>query len=657
MSATTEQTAGGLDLTWRVAEVRPQDDLFRHVNGRWLDEVEIPEDRASASTFHDLHEAAELHLRAIVERAGVSRKADADAAKISDLYASFLDEDTVERLGVSPLAGDLAAIQAIDSLPALARELGRLQRRGVSGVFGAYVNTDARRSDRYVVYVSQGGLGLPDESYYREESFAEIRTAYLAHVETMLRLADLEDPAGSAQRIVDLETRLAGSHWDRVAARDAVRSYTLVERTGLDELVPAFDWTAWLEGLAAPESVLAEVVVRQPDFLRGLSAALTEIPLQDWKTWLSWRLVHAMSPLLAKAFSEESFAFYGTTLTGAPEQRERWKRGLDVVESSLGDALGKLYVAQHFPPHSKQLMLDLVANLVEAYRQDIEALDWMSPETKARALHKLQAFVPKIGYPDRWRDYTSVVIHADDLVGNIQRSDSFELDRELAKLGGPVDRTEWFMTPQTVNAYYNPGMNEVVFPAAILQPPFFDPAADPAVNYGGIGAVIGHEIGHGFDDQGSKYDGTGNLQDWWTESDRAAFDERAAALIAQFDALEPAQTPGQKVNGAMTVGENIGDLGGLTVAYKAYLLSLGGAEAPVVDGLTGPQRFFMSWARVWRGKGRDADVARRLAIDPHSPAEFRCNAIVRNLDEFVEAFGLAAEDALWLDPADRVRIW
>ncbi|RZS89733.1 putative endopeptidase [Motilibacter rhizosphaerae] len=657
-TGTSSPLRSGIDLADGRPEVRPQDDLFRFVNGRWLDDVAIPDDRASAGTFYDLHDEAEAHLRRLVETLATSPAAEGtDERKVGDLYASFLDVETIERLGTTPLAGDLAAIEAVTSTSELARLLGALQRKGVTGAVAAYVNTDAKRSDRYVVHLSQAGLGLPDESYYRDESFEPVRTAYREHLVRMLALAGLDDPEGRAARTYALEERLAGVHWDRVSARDAVKSYTLVERAGLAELAPAYDWAAWLEGLEAPESALAEVVVRQPSFLAGLSAALVEVPLRDWQDWAAWRLLRASAPLLPEALAAESFAFYGTTLTGAPEQRERWKRGIDVVESALGEALGRRYVADHFPPRSKELMLELVGNLVEAYREDITALDWMSPETKARALEKLDAFTPKIGYPDEWRDYSALEVRRDDLVGNVQRADAFELDRDLAKLGGPVDRGEWFMTPQTINAYYNPGMNEIVFPAAILQPPFFDPDADAAVNYGGIGAVIGHEIGHGFDDQGSKYDGAGNLHDWWTDADRAAFDERAAALIAQFDALEPAQTPGQHVNGALTVGENIGDLGGLTVAYKAYELSLGGAEPPVIDGLTGWQRFFISWARIWRGKGRDADVARRLAVDPHSPTEFRCNAVVRNLDEFHAAFGTATSDGLWLEPADRVRIW
>ncbi|MFF1738589.1 M13 family metallopeptidase [Streptomyces mirabilis] len=653
-----EAVSRSVDLSGGRPEVRPQDDLFRHVNGRWLDESVIPEDRAVAGSLVDLRDAAELHLREIVERAAAGdAPRGSDERRIGDLYASFLDEQRIEELGAAPLRPGLDLIAAADSGPALARVLGQLQRWGVTGVFSAYVDIDARQPDRYLVHFHQAGLGLPDESYYWEESSAAVRVAYRAHIETMLKLTGATDPAGTAECVVELETRIASAHWDRVSARDVVRAYTLLDRSGLDALAPAFDWDAWREGIGAPASVLAEVVVRQPDFLEKLSALWAETPVEYRQAWLSWQLVRAIAPLLSSAFAEEHFAFYGTVLTGVPGQRERWKRGLDLVESGLGYALGRLYVAEHFPPRSKELMLELIGNLVAAHRHNIGVLPWMGAETKDRALEKLDAFTSMIGYPDRWRDYSALTVRRDDLVGNAQRAAAVELDRELAKLGGPVDRDEWFKTPQTVNAYYSPRMNQVVFPAAILQPPFFDPEIDAAVNYGAIGAVIGHEIGHGFDDQGSKYDGTGALQEWWTEADRAAFDERAGALIAQFDALEPTQAPGQHVNGALTVGENIGDIGGLTMAYRAYLLSLDGAEPPVVDGLTGAQRFFISWARVWRFKARDAEVRRKLVVDPHSPAEFRCNAAVRNLAEFHEAFGVCEGDGMWWDPADRVRIW
>jgi putative endopeptidase len=655
MSSTTDQrpSATGFDEA-----VRPQDDLFRHVNGHWLATTEIPDDRAVDGAFVRLRDEAEAQARAIVEEsAAAGAEPGSVARKIGDLFAGFMDTERIEALGVSPLAGELAAVDAVTDLDGLVRRLGAFERSGVGGPFAYWVDTDAGASDTYVVHVTQSGLGLPDESYYREEQHAEIRAAYRAHVATMLELAGRPDPAGSAERILALETTLASHHWDRVRNRDANLTYNKVDRDGLQELLPGVDLSAWLAAAGLPESSFAEVVVRQPSYLQGVAGVLADAEVGTWREWLSWRVLHQAAPYLPAAFVDANFAFYGTTLTGAPQLRERWKRGVGLVEGNLGEALGELYVQRHFPPAAKARMEELVANLVEAYRQDIEALDWMTRETKDRALEKLSQFTPKIGHPDTWRDYSALEIVRDDLLGNVRRSFSFEVDRELAKLGSPVDRAEWFMTPQTVNAYYNPGMNEIVFPAAILRPPFFDLDADDAANYGGIGAVIGHEIGHGFDDQGAKYDGLGNLRDWWTDTDREEFGQRTAALVAQYDALEPPETPGQHVNGALTVGENIGDLGGLTIAHKAYTIALDGGEAPVLDGLTGAQRLFVGWARVWCGKVRPAEVARRLAIDPHSPPEFRCNAVVRNLDEFHTAFGVQPGDGLWLDEADRVRIW
>jgi putative endopeptidase len=649
-------TGSGLDLAWQLPRTRPQDDLFRHVNGRWLDTVSIPQDRATCGTVLDLKDATGLQLREILERAAASgAPAGSDEQRTGDLYASFLDEELADRVGVAPLREDLDDIASIDSPSRLARILGRLQRKGISGAFKISVSADAGRSDRCVLYVSQGGLGLPDESYYRA---TELTASYLTHLRTMLRLAGLPDAERAAGRVLALETRIASWHADRVSARDVVRGYTLVQRGGLEKLAPCFDWAAWCDGLEAIAPVLDAVVVRQTGFLNALSAELADWrEPASWRDWLSWRLIRAMSPLLSSAFTAESFAFYQTELTGVPRQPERWQRGLRVVESALGEALARRYVAEHFPPRSRVLVADLIGNLVEAYRRGIEALDWMSPPTKARALEKLAAFGSMVGNPDRWRDETPVLIRREDLVGNVQRAQSAKLSGQLARLGAPVDRAEWAITPQTVNAYYDPARNQVVVPAAILRPPFFSPDADPAVNYGAIGAVIGHEIGHAFDDRGAKYDGAGNLADWWTQADRAAFEDRANALIAQYDALTPAQLPGQHVNGALTVSENIGDLGGLVMAYRAYLLSLNGAAPPIIDGLTGAQRLFLSWARIWRGKVRDAEYLRRLAVDPHAPREIRCNAVVRNMDEFHEAFGVRPGDGLWLKPTARVRIW
>ena len=637
-------------------EVRPQDDLFGYVNGGWVARTQIPSDRALHGTFRILADDAEQHLRAIVEEAAASDAAPGTPArKVGDLYAAFLDEARIRELGLDPVRDDLDRALAVQDPSELLRQLGSLQRRGVRGAVELYVMTDKRDSTRYLPYLEQSGIGLPDESYYREDSFAGIRQEYTAHIGRMLDLAGIDADA-APERIMALETRLASAHWDRVRSRDAVATYTLLDRTGLQELTPGLDWAAWIEGVETPASVLDEVVARQPDFLAALAQALDAVPIGDWGLWLAWRVLSGSAPYLGDDVADESFAFYGRTLTGAPEQKERWKRGIDTVESALGEAVGQLYVERHFPPEAKERMTTLVANLVEAYRRNIAQLDWMSAETKVRAQDKLSRFIPKIGYPDQWRDYSALQVDPEDLLGSVRAGAAFETDRELAKLGGPVDRTEWHMTPQTVNAYYNPGMNEIVFPAGILQPPFFDLEAEDSVNYGAIGAVIGHEIGHGFDDQGSRYDGLGNLSDWWTEQDRARFDALTQALIAQYDAFEPRDLPGRHVNGALTVGENIGDLGGVTIAYQAWRIANEGNEDEVLDGLTGAQRLFAGWATCWRTKAREEEAVRRLSVDPHSPPEFRAN-VVRNLEEFYDAFDVKEGDDLWLDPEQRVRIW
>jgi putative endopeptidase len=638
--------------------VRPQDDLFRHVNGKWLATAEIPADRASHGSFYVLREQAEADVRAIIEEAAASEPEPGTVArKVGDLYASFLDTERIDALGAAPLREVVARVDAATDATSLLRLMGELEREGIGGAFGSYVWVDKGDPTRYLLHLSQGGLSLPDESYYREEQHAALRDALPGHVARMLTLAGVADGAeadAAAATVLRLETRLAGSHWDTVATRDAVKTYNLMTGEQVDELLPG--WRAWADGQGVPEAGRAEVVVGEPDALRGLAEALAEEPVEDWRTWLRWRVVTGMASYLSQPLVDENFAFYGTTLSGVPEIRERWKRGVSLVEGVLGEAVGELYVARHYPPAAHERMVQLVDNLIAAYRERIESLDWMSPETKARAQAKLSAFTPKIGYPVRWRDYSAVEIDATDLLGNVRRATAAETDRELAKLGAPIDRDEWLMTPQTVNAYYNPAMNEIVFPAAILQPPFFDLAVDDAYNYGGIGAVIGHEIGHGFDDQGSRYDGDGSLRDWWTEEDRARFEERTKVLVEQYDAFSPAEVPDRTVNGAFTLGENIGDLGGAEVALHAYRLSLGGQEAPVVDGLTGEQRFFVGFARIWQQVIRPEEAARRLAIDPHSPAEFRAN-VVRNVDAFHAAFDTTPGDGLWLEPEQRVRIW
>jgi putative endopeptidase len=647
----------GIDMSNVDGAVRPQDDLYRHLNGTWLRTAEIPADRPIDGGFHQLRDESEINIRRIIEEAAENPDSTPEARKIGDLYASFMDETTINARGMDPIAQDLAAIDQAQDLRGFQKVMGRLQREGAGGVLAFFVNNDDKDPESYIVNVWQGGLGLPDEAYYSADEHAAIREQYRTHIATMLSLAGIADAKATAERVFALETALAQHHWDRVKCREADLTYNKVSRAELDDLGPAVDWNSWLEGADTPATTLEHVVVRQPSFITGLSEVLSHFPLEDWKAWLTWHVIHDSAPLLSSDLVDENFAFYGTTLSGTPELRERWKRGVGVVEGAMGEALGSLYVARHFPPAAKTKMLDLVAHLIEAYRHSINELEWMGAETRARALQKLEKFNPKIGYPDEFRDYSSLQIDRDDLVGNARRAAAFEWKRDVDKLGKPVDRNEWFMTPQTVNAYYNPGLNEIVFPAAILQPPFFDMDADDAVNYGGIGAVIGHEIGHGFDDQGSKFDGDGNLENWWTDNDRVEFEKRTSSLIAQYDALEPEETPGHKVNGALTIGENIGDLGGLGIAYKAYLLSLNGNEPEVIDGFTGAQRFFMGWAQVWRTKIRAEEAMRRLAIDPHSPAEFRCNQIVRNLDEFYEAFDVSPDDELWLAPEERVRIW
>jgi putative endopeptidase len=634
--------------------VRTQDDLFRSVNGKWLKESAIPGDRPVSGALTDLRDRSEERVRAIIEDAAKNPD-NADARKISDLFASFMDETKANKLGITPIRAELDAVAAIKDQAGVIRELAVLQRAGVPGLFGIFVRTDSKQSNQYIAYIEQGGLGLPNESYYREPKYDGLRKSYVAHVAKMLELAGVSEPQKAAERILAIETAVAKSHWDNVQTRDEDKTYNRFSRAGVKALASGIDIDPWFEAIGGKD--IEEVVVREPSFLADVAKTVGKFSVDDWKTYLTWRVIDARAPLLSEPFVTEDFAFSGKTLLGTPEIQPRWKRGVALVERALGQAVGRLYVQKHFPPEAKERMRRLVANLIEAYRVDIQALDWMSAETKVKALEKLAKFTPKIGYPDKWRDYSKLEIRPDDLVGNQRRAAAFALDYQLGKLGKPVDRTEWTMTPQTVNAYYNPGMNEIVFPAAILQPPFFDLAADDAVNYGGIGAVIGHEIGHGFDDQGAKYDGDGNLKDWWTATDKKEFQKRTRALIEQYNGFEPQQLPGSHVNGALTIGENIGDLGGVTIAHKAYMISLQGKDAPVLEGFTGPQRFFLGWAQVWRGKYRDAALSRMLATNPHSPPEFRCNGVVRNLSEFYDAFGVKEGDKLWLPATDRVRIW
>ena len=645
----------GIEIGERDEVIRPADDLYRHMNERWIARTPIPADRARYGSFHILAEGAEKAVRAIVEECQ-SAPAGTEARKVGDLYTSFMDVDAVNALGSSPLAPLLGQIDSVTTLAGFMSTLGGLERDGIGSFVSVWVDNDPGDPERYLVFVEQSGLGLPDESYFREETFASTRTAYRAHLERMFSIAGFDDAAKRAERVYALEERFASCHWDNVTTRDQHATYNLV---GWDEFANALGPVAlpWRDALGVDDRVFAEVVVREPSYIEGARAILESADLDSLTDWLRWQVIHGLAPYLSAEFVDENFAFYGTTLSGTPQIRDRWKRAIGFVEGGLGEAVGKLYVERHFPPAAKSQMDILITNLIEAYRQSISSLDWMSDETKTRALEKLDKFTPKIGYPVRWRDYSSVHIAPDDLVGNVLAISRFDFARELGKIGKPLDRDEWLMLPQTVNAYYNPGFNEIVFPAGILQYPFFEAERDAAANYGAIGGVIGHELGHGFDDQGSEFDGDGRLANWWNDEDRTRFTERTRALIDQYNALEPRALPGHHVNGELTIGENIGDLGGLGIAWKAYLLSLNGDEPAIVDGMTGAERFFLSWAQSWRQSSRDEEALRLLAIDPHSPPEFRVNQIARNLDIFYETFNVTDGDPMWLNPAERVTIW
>ena len=646
-------STSGLDMGHIDSSVRIQDDLYRYFNGQWLKTNVIPADRASDGAFIALRDLSEKQVRAIIESASGS----SEAQKISDLYSSFMAAEAIEEKGYSPIVKDLAMCDSIQTLRDFISTMSYLESKGLGGIFGSFIYADQMDASTNILYLAQGGISLPNESYYREDQYASIRTAFLDHVETMFSLVGITGGKDLANKILALETLVASHHFDAVKDRDATLTYNKMSRAEVIALMPSFDFDLYLTAGEIPSQVLETVIVQQPPFFAGLSAILENFDRDSWVAWLQWSIISGSAPYLSSELVNQNFSFYGKTLSGTPEIRERWKRAVSVVEGSLGEAVGKVYVDQHFPLAAKERMEQLVANLIEAYRMSINEIDWMSQETKAKALEKLGKFTPKIGYPNKWRDYSALVTNPSDLFANIGHVTKFQRDFELAKIGKPVDRDEWHMTPQTVNAYYNPVMNEIVFPAAILQPPFFSLTADDAVNYGGIGAVIGHEIGHGFDDQGSKYDGDGALNNWWSDADRAAFELRSQALIEQYNQLHPEEAPDITVNGALTVGENIGDLGGLAIAYKAYQISLGGAPSALIDGLTGEQRLFFGWAQVWRGKVRPEEQRRRIATDPHSPSEFRCNTIVSNFTPFYEAFGVTENDALWLDEKSRVQIW
>nr|WP_307727694.1 M13-type metalloendopeptidase [Massilia sp. MS-15] len=649
----------GVDTQYIDTSVRPQDDFFTYLNGKWLKETEIPGDKASWGTFMKLRDDVTPQIKAIIEaaQADKSAKAGSETRKIGDLYASYMDEARREALGTKPLNGELQKIRTLKDKKGLPALVGHLSKIGVSTPYGIYVSQDMRKSSEHVVYISQSGLGMPDRDYYLKQDdakLAEVRAKYLTHVEKTLALAGEKNAAAQAKAIVDFETELAKVQWTRVENRDPVKRYNKMSVAELGKLAPGYDWQAAL-GAAGIGNKVDTIIVNQPSYFQGLNEVLAKTELSTLKSYFEWQLLREYSPLLSKAFVDQSFSFYGTALSGVSEQAPLWKRGVGAVESAMGEAVGKLYVKDHFPAERKARMEELVKNLIVAYGQSIDKLEWMSPDTKKEARAKLAKFTPKIGYPDKWRDYSKLSIKRDDLVGNAMRTATFRYNYQLNKLGKPVDRTEWGMTPQTVNAYYRSTTNEIVFPAAILQPPFFDMRADDAVNYGAIGAVIGHEIGHGFDDKGSQSDGDGNLRDWWTDADRAAFKSRTDKLVKQFNGFSP--LPGYNVNGELTLGENIGDNAGLSIAYKAYKLSLHGQPAPVIDGLTGDQRFFMGFGQVWRSKMREAQQINQVKTDPHSPGQFRANGTVMNMPEFYEAFGVKPGDKMYLAPQDRVLIW
>lgn len=663
-------TTSVFDLDAFDRSVRPQDDLFRHVNGTWLRTAQIPDDKASTGAFVELRDQAEQAVREIITGASADGEQAASAVeqsaetKIALLYRSFMDTERIEELGAEPLREDLDAVAAIDSPRALSRWFGTAMRRGIDAALDIDLDSDPGDPQRNLVFVGQSGLGLPDEEYYREEQYTQIREQYAAHVQTMLELAGFDDAARQARAVVDLETRLASHHWDKVTVRDLTKMYNPMSFEELVGQTQDLDWNAVLEGMGLTPEHLATVVNAQPSFFAGLDELLTRDELEAWKSWARWHVVSSRAAYLSEAFVAENFAFYGTVLSGTPQLRERWKRGVGLVNGALGEAVGKLYVAEHFSPTAKARMDELVANLLDAYRDSIEQLGWMTEGTRAEALKKLSGFTPKIGFPEKWKNYSALEIRGDDLVGNVVRTTQFAVDELARKAGQPVEKHEWLMTPQTVNAYYHPLRNEIVFPAAILQPPFFDETADDAVNYGGIGSVIGHEIGHGFDDKGSTCDGEGRLRNWWTDEDRAAFEERTSRLVGQYAALVPAQfgddDAAPHVNGELTLGENIGDLGGLSIAYKAWKRAqekMATPDTESIDGYTPAQRLFISWGYVWQEKSRDEALRTRIATDPHSPAEFRAGQTPRNVDAFYEAFDVSEGDGMWLPQEERVTIW
>jgi putative endopeptidase len=646
----------GIDVSYLDSNIKPGDDFFAYVNGKWVEETEMPADKSRYGAFDILRDESQEKVKAIIEMSATGDfTKGSDEQKVGDLYKSYLDMDTRNARGVEPLQPELERIASIASHSELAVYFAGANRRGYGMPFALSQFSDMKNPSYYGIYAFQAGLGLPDREYYftDDEKSATLRDKYVAHIAKMFDLAGMPDGAAAAATIMALETRLAGKQMKKEDTRNPAANYNKVATAELSGVMPAFNWDGYLAAAGIAE--IDGLILYMTDYMRALDDIIANTNLETWRTYLSWKALDGAASTLNDELDVQNFGFFGKTLSGTEEQREPWRRAVGIVNGSLGEVVGKVYVKNHFPPDAKERMLTLVGNLINAYEKSIKELEWMGEETKAEALDKLSKFTPKIGYPDEWRDYSALDIEADDLFGNLERARAAEYQRELDRQGGPVDRGEWGMTPQTVNAYYQPMLNEIVFPAAILQPPFFDLEADEAVNYGAIGAVIGHEIGHGFDDQGSSFDGDGVLRDWWTEEDRAEFKKRTDKLVDQYSAFQPFDD--LSVNGEFTLGENIGDLGGISIGLLAYKMSLHGEDAPVIDGLTGEQRVFLGFGQVWRGKIRDEELRRRIAIDPHSPAVYRANGAVRNVPEFYEAFDVGEDDALYLPPEERVKIW
>ncbi|MFZ5704156.1 MAG: M13 family metallopeptidase [Pseudomonadota bacterium] len=639
----------GFDTAGMDRSIKPGDDFYAYANGAWARNTPIPADRSNFGMFTVLDELSMSRSRDILQKA-----AAASGSRIGDLYASFMDEQAVEAAGITPLRPVLESIAALPDKAALAAKMGELVREGIASPFAIYVDQDDKNPDAYIAIMRQAGLGMPDRDYYLkdEAALAEARREYQAYLAKLLTLAGEQQAQERAARIVAFETGLAQAHWTKVDSRDSTKTYNKWARADFDAKAPGFDWGAYLK--AAGLEGQQQFLVGQPSAFTGSAKAMADAPLGVLKDYLLVATINAYSPYLSKAFVDAEFGFNQTILSGTPQNSERWKRGVTLVKNLIGEDLGQEYVKLYFTPETKAAADELVRNVIAAMGRRVDGLSWMSPETKVKARAKLAAFTPKIGYPSKWRDYSALKIVRGDLLGNAMRGNAFEWQHNLDKLGKPIDRTEWHMTPMEINAYANFGMNEIVFPAAILQPPFFDPHADPAVNYGGIGAVIGHEISHHFDDQGAKYDMNGRLSDWWTAEDVKRFTALTDRLVKQYDGYEP--LPGLHVQGALTLGENIADLAGLTVAHEAYLMSLKGKPAPVIDGFTGDQRFYLGWAQVWRRNYREANLRQRLLTDPHSPSIQRA-WVVRNLDPFYSAYKVGTGERLHLSPQDRVRIW